>query len=59
MKRFVETIISVQLRLSLSTSLLNTKKSYYMSKTRRFGKSLLVSTIEAVLQWHRELFKGL
>jgi hypothetical protein len=30
-----------------------------MSKTRRFGKSLLVSTIEAVLQWHRELFKGL
>lgn len=34
--------------------------SYYLlSRPRRFGKSLLVSTMEAYFQGRKELFKGL
>ena len=32
---------------------------YFLSRPRRFGKSLLVSTLEALFQNRRELFKGL
>lgn len=32
---------------------------YFLSRPRRFGKSLLVSTLKAVFQGRRELFKGL
>lgn len=32
---------------------------YFLSRPRRFGKSLLVSTLEAYLQGKKELFKGL
>ena len=32
---------------------------YFLSRPRRFGKSLLVSTLEAYFQGKRELFKGL
>ncbi|MDR2140366.1 MAG: ATP-binding protein [Deltaproteobacteria bacterium] len=32
---------------------------YFLSRPRRFGKSLLVSTIKAILRGQRELFKGL
>lgn len=32
---------------------------YFLSRPRRFGKSLLLSTIEAFFQGKRELFKGL
>ena len=32
---------------------------YFLSRPRRFGKSLTVSTLEAVFQGRRELFKGL
>ena len=32
---------------------------YFLSRPRRFGKSLLVSTIEAYFQGKRELFRGL
>ena len=32
---------------------------YFLSRPRRFGKSLLISTIEAVFKGKRELFKGL
>ncbi len=32
---------------------------YFLSRPRRFGKSLLLSTIEALFQNRRELFKGL
>ncbi|MDR1546616.1 MAG: AAA family ATPase, partial [Deltaproteobacteria bacterium] len=39
--------------------LVKEKKPYFLSRPRRFGKSLLVSTLEAVLQGRRELFKGL
>ncbi|MDR3245101.1 MAG: AAA family ATPase [Prevotellaceae bacterium] len=32
---------------------------YFLSRPRRFGKSLLISTIEAVFQGRKELFEGL
>ena len=34
-------------------------KIYFLSRPRRFGKSLLVSTLKAYFQGKRELFKGL
>ena len=34
-------------------------KPYFLSRPRRFGKSLLLSTIEAYFLGKRELFKGL
>lgn len=33
--------------------------AYFLSRPRRFGKSLLVSTLEALFQGKRELFSGL
>jgi hypothetical protein len=33
--------------------------AYFLSRPRRFGKSLLVSTLEAIFKNKRELFKGL
>lgn len=39
--------------------LANTDKVYFFSRPRRFGKSLLVSTLEAYFQGKKELFKGL
>ena len=32
---------------------------YFLSRPRRFGKSLMVSTLEAFFSGKRELFKGL
>ena len=32
---------------------------YFLSRPRRFGKSLLVSTLEALFQGRKDLFKGL
>ena len=37
----------------------NTGKYYFLSRPRRFGKSLLVSTLEAYFSGRRELFDGL
>lgn len=34
-------------------------KYYFLSRPRRFGKSLLISTMEAYFQGKKELFKGL
>ncbi len=34
-------------------------KNFFLSRPRRFGKSLLVSTLEAYFSGRRELFKGL
>ena len=34
-------------------------ESFFLSRPRRFGKSLAVSTLEAVFQGKKELFKGL
>ena len=39
--------------------LVNTGSYYFLSRPRRFGKSLLLSTIEAYLEGKRELFEGL
>ena len=35
------------------------KGEYFLSRPRRFGKSLLVSTLKALFQGRRDLFKGL
>ncbi|RMH93490.1 MAG: AAA family ATPase, partial [Calditrichaeota bacterium] len=34
-------------------------KFYFLSRPRRFGKSLLLSTLRALFEGKRELFKGL
>ena len=39
--------------------LAKTKKSYFLSRPRRFGKSLTLSTLEAMFKGKAELFKGL
>ena len=39
--------------------LVSTGKYYFLSRPRRFGKSLLVSTMEAYFKGKKELFKGL
>ena len=39
--------------------LISDGKYYFLSRPRRFGKSLLISTIEAYFLGKRELFKGL
>ncbi len=35
------------------------KGQFFLSRPRRFGKSLLISTLKAIFQGKRELFKGL
>ena len=35
------------------------KGAYFMARPRRFGKSLMISTLEEVFLGNRELFKGL
>jgi hypothetical protein len=39
--------------------LIATGKIYFLSRPRRFGKSLLISTLEAVFRGRKELFEGL
>ncbi len=39
--------------------LATTGKCYFLSRPRRFGKSLLISTMEAYFSGRKELFKGL
>ena len=39
--------------------LVNFGKPYFLSRPRRFGKSLLVSTLEAYFRGKKDLFKGL
>ena len=39
--------------------LVNTHTTYFLSRPRRFGKSLLVSTLEAYFSGKKDLFKGL
>ena len=36
-----------------------TRKLYFISRPRRFGKSLMLSTLECLFRGKRELFKGL
>ena len=40
-------------------SLATEGKVYFLSRPRRFGKSLLLSTLRAYFEGRRELFKGL
>ena len=40
-------------------NLVNSGKYYFLSRPRRFGKSLLLSTLEAYFKGQKELFKGL
>lgn len=39
--------------------LLSSGKYYFLSRPRRFGKSLTLSTIKSIYQGERELFQGL
>lgn len=39
--------------------LVKTGSYYFLSRPRRFGKSLLISTLEAYFQGKQELFEGL
>lgn len=40
-------------------SLITTGKYFFLSRPRRFGKSLLVSTLKEIFSGNKELFKGL
>ena len=46
-------------KTALLYTLVKTGKYYFLSRPRRFGKSLLVSTLEAYFTGRRELFSGL
>lgn len=46
-------------KTKLVYKLANTGKYYFLSRPRRFGKSLLVSTMEAYFSGKKELFDGL
>ena len=46
-------------KTDLIYSLVTEGKIYFLSRPRRFGKSLLVSTLEHYFLGHKELFKGL
>lgn len=39
--------------------LVNSGKYFFLSRPRRFGKSLLLSTLEAMYRGRRDLFEGL
>lgn len=46
-------------KTKLIYQLTHTNKTYFLSRPRRFGKSLLVSTLEAYFSGKKELFSGL
>ena len=46
-------------KTALMYRLVKTGRYYFLSRPRRFGKSLLVSTLEAYFQGKKELFEGL
>ncbi|MDY5826896.1 MAG: AAA family ATPase, partial [Candidatus Limisoma sp.] len=46
-------------KTALVYDLANTNKYYFLSRPRRFGKSLLVSTLKAYFLGKKELFEGL
>ncbi|MCL2115736.1 MAG: AAA family ATPase, partial [Methanobrevibacter sp.] len=39
--------------------MINNGESYFLSRPRRFGKSLLVSTMEELFKGNKKLFEGL
>lgn len=46
-------------KTALVYKLAESGKYYFLSRPRRFGKSLLISTLEAYFQGRKELFEGL
>lgn len=46
-------------KTALVYQLVKTGSYYFLSRPRRFGKSLLISTLEAYFQGKKELFRGL
>ncbi|MDY4916513.1 MAG: AAA family ATPase, partial [Candidatus Cryptobacteroides sp.] len=46
-------------KTALIYKLVSEGKYYFLSRPRRFGKSLLVSTLEAYFQGRKDLFNGL
>ncbi|WP_300789601.1 AAA family ATPase, partial [uncultured Bacteroides sp.] len=46
-------------KTALIYQLVSTGKYYFLSRPRRFGKSLLISTLEAYFSGKRKLFAGL
>lgn len=40
-------------------NVISTNKYYFLSRPRRFGKSLFISTLESIFQGKKSLFKGL
>lgn len=46
-------------KTALVYQLVTMGKPYFLSRPRRFGKSLLISTLEAYFEGKKELFKGL
>ena len=46
-------------KTALVYQLVTTGQYYFLSRPRRFGKSLLLSTLEAYFQGKKELFEGL
>jgi len=46
-------------KTELVYKLVNDSQYYFLSRPRRFGKSLLVSTLEAYFLGKKDLFKGL
>ena len=45
-------------KTELIYQLVNSGKYYFLSRPRRFGKSLLISTLEAYFSGKKELFQG-
>ena len=46
-------------KTALMYQMVKTGSYYFLSRPRRFGKSLLISTLEAYFQGKKELFEGL
>ena len=46
-------------KTALMYQMVKTGRYYFLSRPRRFGKSLLVSTLEVYFQGKKELFEGL
>ena len=46
-------------KTALIYQLVSSGKYYFLSRPRRFGKSLLLSTLDAYFSGKKELFKGL
>ena len=46
-------------KTALIYQLVTTGRYYFLSRPRRFGKSLLISTLQAYFEGKRELFEGL